>query len=156
VESVTNNDVTEAGIRFLKLIGYRGIVELEYKKHAATGSYMFIEANARTSFIGELSVAAGVDIPYIAYNDIAYGKRSVATPALGSKTYTLLNLETDIGSFARYRSRGELTLKQWIGSFFGKKIVHTYFAADDLKPFVRVYERLARRVTRKLLKRITI
>ena len=62
-------DIAEAGVRVLQALGYSGISEIEFVEDAATGRALLLDVNTRAwKWIG-LPVAAGVDLPLLAYRD---------------------------------------------------------------------------------------
>lgn len=55
--------------RFLKEIGYYGLVEMEYKRDPRDGQYKLLDFNARTWGYHSLGQRAGVDFPGMLYAD---------------------------------------------------------------------------------------
>ena len=61
--------IADAGIRVLQALGYHGISEIEFVRDAATGRLLLLDVNTRAwKWVG-LPVAAGVDLPLLAYRD---------------------------------------------------------------------------------------
>jgi predicted ATP-grasp superfamily ATP-dependent carboligase len=61
--------IAEAGVRVLRELGYSGISEIEFVEDAASGRRLLLDVNTRAwKWIG-LPVAAGVDLPLLAYRD---------------------------------------------------------------------------------------
>lgn len=151
-ESIFQPKIIELGLSFLKKIGYQGLVHIEFKIDSRTSQPVFLEANLRTSFIGELSKASGIDLPYIAYKNIAQMNTDKSAPTSKFKEgVKLLNFELDLGSFYRKWKNRELRVLDWIKSFYGKKMAHSYFAIDDIKPFLIVYTGLLKRIFIRLV-----
>jgi D-aspartate ligase len=69
VETVDLPAIEEPSIRFLRAIGYYGLVELEYKLDPRDGRYKLLDVNPRTWGYHSLGGAAGVDFPYLLYRD---------------------------------------------------------------------------------------
>ena len=62
-------DIAAAGVRVLQELGYSGISEIEFVQDAATGRMLLLDVNTRAwKWIG-LPVAAGIDLPLLAYRD---------------------------------------------------------------------------------------
>ncbi|UCC95031.1 MAG: glycosyltransferase, partial [Candidatus Omnitrophota bacterium] len=155
VESVVEPKVIETGVRFLKALGYKGLIGLEFKIHSHTHIPVFLEANLRTCFVGQISIASGIDLPYIAYQDMVDGSRSQrGLQSSFQEGVKLLNIDLDIGSFIRYRKEKTLSFFRWVCAFKAKKIAHTYFAVDDIKPWLIVYLRFLKRGIIKLIRKI--
>lgn len=69
VETVELPILEELSERFLKAIGYYGLVELEYKLDPRDGQYRLLDVNARTWGYNSLGARAGVDFPYLLFAD---------------------------------------------------------------------------------------
>ncbi len=75
-------EIAARGVRMLQAFGYRGISEIEFIYDARDGEQKLLDINTRVwKWIG-LPIAAGVDLPWLAYAD-ATGKpeRTPNTPA---------------------------------------------------------------------------
>lgn len=151
--SEMDREVEDAGMRLLKGIKYCGIGAPELKRDSVTGEIKFMELNMRFIMIGELAIASGVDLPYIMYQDLI-GKepKTVSTFIEG---VGLLNFELDAESFWDYRRHKEMTLARYLRSFKGlRKIAFTYFAWDDLRPFLFIYAGFIKRLCKIMLKTV--
>ena len=69
VETICLPDLANPSIRFLRAIGYYGLVELEFKHDPRDGAYKLLDVNARTWGYHTLGRAAGVDFPYLMFRD---------------------------------------------------------------------------------------
>lgn len=69
VETVDLEDLDEPSAKFLREIGYYGLVELEYKRDPRDGRFKLLDFNARTWGYHSLGPAAGIDFPYLVYSD---------------------------------------------------------------------------------------
>lgn len=69
VETICLPDLADPSIRFLRAIGYYGLVELEFKHDPRDGAYKLLDVNARTWGYHTLGRAAGVDFPYLMFRD---------------------------------------------------------------------------------------
>jgi predicted ATP-grasp superfamily ATP-dependent carboligase len=69
VETVELPSLEEPSVRFLRAIGYYGLVELEYKLDPRDGEYKLLDVNARTWGYHSVGPAAGVDFPYLLFRD---------------------------------------------------------------------------------------
>ncbi|RLL89240.1 hypothetical protein CN13_06520 [Petrotoga sp. HKA.pet.4.5] len=68
-ESYWVDELVEQSKKLVKILGYTGIAEIEYKYNQVDGKYYLIEMNPRTwSWIG-ITPKAGVNLPLIAYKD---------------------------------------------------------------------------------------
>lgn len=69
VETISLPELSEPSIRFLQKINYYGLVELEYKRDHRDAGYKLLDVNARTWGYHSLGRTAGVDFPYLLYQD---------------------------------------------------------------------------------------
>jgi D-aspartate ligase len=69
VETVELASLEEPSVRFLRAIGYYGLVEVEYKLDRRDGEYKLLDVNARTWGYHSVGPAAGVDFPYLLFCD---------------------------------------------------------------------------------------
>jgi D-aspartate ligase len=69
VETVELGSLEEPSVRFLRAIGYYGLVELEYKLDPRDGEYKLLDVNARTWGYHSVGPAAGVDFTYLLFRD---------------------------------------------------------------------------------------
>jgi D-aspartate ligase len=131
VRSVFDPALEELALKFLTEMRYQGLGGLEFKKDARDGQYKLIEFNARFGMWDGLGVRCGVDLPYIAYCDAL--RRPVETPPTYGTGTIWVDLQRDIRAFWMYRKRGQLTLRQWLGSLRGEKMWAIY-SKNDWRP----------------------
>jgi D-aspartate ligase len=61
--------IAAAGVSVLQELGYSGISEIEFVQDARTGEHLLLDVNTRAwKWIG-LPIAAGIDLPLLAYRD---------------------------------------------------------------------------------------
>ena len=135
--------MVELGLTLLRRMGYQGIVNLEFKLDPVDGELKLIEVNCRSGERIDLALAAGVDIPYIAYRDIQ-GEPTIParTHALGVSWINSLNDCAALLSF--YRRAQRLGWWGWARTVLTAQS-HAYFAWDDPMPFLGNLAGTARR-----------
>ena len=69
VETISFPELAGPSARFLRAIGYYGLVEMEYKRDPRNGTCKLLDVNARTWGYHTLGQAAGVDFPYLLFRD---------------------------------------------------------------------------------------
>jgi predicted ATP-grasp superfamily ATP-dependent carboligase len=133
VESVDDPEVLELGRRLCSAIGYRGVAEVEFKRHPDDRTPRLIELNARLWEQTTLAVAAGVDFPYLLYRDLDDG----CLPAINGYRLGIrwANLFEDLYLFRNSRQELGLTLAGWLRSWSRVRDV-AFFAWDDPGPFL--------------------
>jgi len=149
LELVHEPRLADLGFDIVRRTGIVGPMKMDFKRDP-TGVFHLLEINARFNLWHRLGAVSGVNLPMIAYGDLA----GVDAPAAGARSYTTdirwLALANDLRSFLRsYRPGGELGWLDWLGSLRGKMIYDT-FQWDDPVPFLSEQYRYARAVVRRL------
>jgi predicted ATP-grasp superfamily ATP-dependent carboligase len=119
--------------KFLRAIGYQGLMSAEFKRDSRDNKLKFLEINARAWWHFWLSTRCGADIIFVSYLD-AIGEEAKYTEEYetGVKSiYLLLDLVTSAKMFLD----GDLSLQNWISSMYGKT-EFAFLHRDDLKPFI--------------------
>ena len=93
VETVDLPQLEEPSVRFLREIGYYGLVELEYKRDARDGEFKLLDVNARTWGYHTASYPAGVDFPYLLFADQV---GEPVEPARARSGVSWIRLTTDV------------------------------------------------------------
>lgn len=129
-----NDTVEQTTMRWMKQLGYRGILDIGYRYDARDGRYKVLDVNPRIGATFRLFVARnGMDVARALYLDLTDQPVPGAAVREGRKWM----VEQDVASCLQYRRDGKLTLRQWIGSLKGVEEMG-YFAADDLAPFAQL------------------
>ena len=137
--NVANPDVAEAGRRFVGEVGYRGIIDLDFRYDARDGQYKPLDFNPRPganfrTFVDE----DGIDVVRAAYLDLTGQRFSPAPPRIGRK-WMVENW--DVAAGRRYIAEGRLTPWAWGRSLHGVQET-AWFAHEDLLPFVAMLVQL--------------
>jgi D-aspartate ligase len=134
LELVDEPELAQVGFQVLARLGITGVVKLDFKRDPRTGRFYLLEVNPRFSLWNYLGAASGVNLPLLAYRDLA-GLPAVPAPRakIGVRW---LSLADDARTFVRsFAPAGELSLAGWLASLRGPK-VYDVFAWDDVTPFV--------------------
>jgi len=128
-----SNEVVEATTkRFMKAIGYRGIVDMGYRYDARDGQYKLLDVNPRIGATFRLFVGTnGIDVARALYLDMTDQRVEMAGAREGRKW---LVESYDTISSVRYLRDGRLTPTNWLRSFRGVN-ESAWFALDDPLPF---------------------
>lgn len=131
-----NNDVVEETTRrWMKELGYRGILDIGYRYDARDGQYKVLDVNPRIGGTFRLFVGHnGMDVARALYLDLT-GQPVPRTEQVEGRKWMD---ERDVISCLQYRRDHRLTLRQWVTSLRGvQETVH--FAHDDMAPFWRAW-----------------
>ncbi len=131
VRTVEASEVEEMSVRFLRSIGYYGLVELEYKHDRRDGSTKLLDVNARTWGYHSLGQRAGVDFPHLLYADqvgLPVPSGVEARPGI-----SWIRLATDFPTAAIELAARRLDWRAYLRSLRVSD-VESVFAPDDLRP----------------------
>ena len=131
-ETVDIPELEEIAAKILGQIGYYGLSEVEFMLDPRDGRYKLIEINARPWGWHTLANAAGVDLPYLLYQDIL-GKEVLQNGF--DKNTKWIRLTTDIPTAIAEMLRGRLKVTDYVNSLKGKKEFAVLSIRDPL-PFI--------------------
>ena len=152
VESVPAalKDLTQ---RICREIGYTGIAEFEFKRDVVSGKYRLIEINPRSwSWIG-ITPACGINLPWIAYTDLAgieYAHAAESDMPNGSVKWVRIVSDLPNCLYANRRAgypEWSMSVRQWWRSLHAERLVTAEFAwADPLPGLVAVFAAMRNRL----------
>jgi D-aspartate ligase len=131
VRTVDVPALEETSVRFLRSIGYYGLVELEYKYDARDGLTKLLDINARTWGYHSLGQRAGVDFPYLLYLDqlgLPVPRGLGAAPGI-----SWVRLATDLPTAVLELARRRLDWRAYLRSLRVSDI-ESVFSHDDPRP----------------------
>ncbi len=131
VETIEQPELEELSERFLRRIGYYGLVEVEYKRDPRDGLTKLLDVNARTWGYHSLGQRAGVDFPHLLFAD----QLSQPAPSgLRARTgVSWIRLATDVPTALMGLARGTLGWRSYLRSLRAAD-VESVFTRDDLRP----------------------
>ncbi len=143
-----NDRVEEVTRRFMKAVGYRGILDIGYRYDARDGSYKVLDVNPRIGATFRLFVGDNeMDVARALYLDLT-GQPFIHSPAREGRRWIVEDL--DLVSSWRYMRNHELTFRAWLSSLRGIDEA-AYLAVDDFLPVLAMIRlRLAELLGRAL------
>ena len=130
VEVVDNDAVKVAARRLLSLIGFEGLVEIEFKRDSRDGRYKVLDVNPRPWSWFSLFEAAGLDLPNLMRNTIPADAIPPVRPRPGQ---VWLHLPKDIVVVALLMLQGKFEFLSYIKAI-RCKASYAAFAWDDPLP----------------------
>lgn len=139
--------IVERGLEILDQFGYHGISEVEFIYDERDREYKLLDINTRVwKWIG-LPMAAGIDLPWLAYSEAAFGDVEAAPRQREPLRWVYLK---DYVALRRERPgppEANLTRKDWLDLISGNDgpdsaIISAVLSADDPEPFARLMESL--------------
>jgi len=128
-----NKSTDQSAKEFLASIGYRGIVDMDFRYDARDGKYKLLDVNPRVGSTFRLFVSdTGIDVARSLYNDLT-GKLVRIGDVPDGRKWMAENF--DLLAILSCMRRRELTLARLRDSFVGLQET-AYFAADDPIPYL--------------------
>jgi predicted ATP-grasp superfamily ATP-dependent carboligase len=147
VETVEDTAVERAARRLLGALRWTGIVEVEFKRDARTGTDKLLDVNPRAWGWQSLCGRAGVDFPYLLWR-LAHGYPIPAARSAAGVRW--VRMSTDLLAAAGEVRAGRLSLRAYARSL-RRPLEFAVFAADDPLPTVLGPFVAARLVTARTL-----
>jgi predicted ATP-grasp superfamily ATP-dependent carboligase len=119
--------------KFIKKIGYSGLMSAEYKKDEKDGKLKLLEINARVWWHIWLSQKCGADIVYLSYLD-AIGEKVNYNEEYETNIKSLYLIQDILSSINMIKNK-KINFKDWLSSYTGP-IQFSYFSIGDLNPFL--------------------
>ena len=120
----------------LTRIGYRGIANLDFKRHEITGEYRLLEINPRLSQWHILTTRCGLNLPEMAWRDACGLPAAELPPRRTGLRY--INEKNDFRAARQYVREGELGWARYLGSLLRPGLVRQLAPADDLGPALKL------------------
>ena len=147
VETIEHPELEQVSERFLRRIGYYGLVEMEYKHDVRDGQTKLLDVNARTWGYHSLGQRAGVDFPYLLYADqisrpvsdglgAPYADQLELPAPAGLRAppgVSWIRLATDVPTAVALLARGALDWRAYARSLRAAN-VESVFSRDDPLP----------------------
>ncbi|HEY6748335.1 MAG TPA: ATP-grasp domain-containing protein [Mycobacteriales bacterium] len=137
VETVELPELEAPSLRWLAEVGFSGLVEVEYKRDPRDGRFKLLDVNARTWGYHSLGAAAGVDFPYLLFRAETGDPPAGSEPVRARPGVRWIRLLTDVPNAARDLRRGDLRLRDYLGSLRG---VDTEAVFSRTDPVPGLYE----------------
>jgi D-aspartate ligase len=138
-----NETVAEITTRFMKAIGYRGILDIGYRLDPRDGQYKVLDINPRVGQAFRLFVAENDhDVARALYLDFTKQPQPTVVHCNGRRW---MIEDYDVISSLHYFQEGSLKPLEWLRSFRGVE-ERAWFSWKDPAPFVVMLRRLSGRL----------
>ncbi len=130
VEIVDNDEVKTMSRKLLSSNGFEGLVEVEYKHDARSGSYKILDVNPRAWSWLSLCEAGGLDFATLIGGILSAHPETASQAVLG---HAWIHVSRDIVASIHLLFLSRLTLGTWLKGY-RQKLTYAVFAWDDPKP----------------------
>lgn len=131
--AVRNDALRQQAIELFAAIGYRGIMDLDYRLDKRDGRYNLLDFNPRIGAQFRLfQDHEGIDVVRALHLDLT-GRGVRSGPQVEGRTF-IVEIQDLLASSSRYRS-GDLRIKEWLLSLQGVS-EGAWYATDDPFPFL--------------------
>jgi predicted ATP-grasp superfamily ATP-dependent carboligase len=136
VESLHEPVLEAMTVDILRRLDYRGIANLNFKRHSVTGEFKLLEINARVSQWTILTTRAGVNLPWMAYRDVCGWAQEPLPPRRVGLWY--LSGKSDFRAIRGYVREGLWTWGGYVCSLLKRPMVFQVLDLHDLGPALRL------------------
>jgi len=136
VESVFVPALEKLALDILNKVEYRGIANINFKRHSKTGEYKLLEINPRVSQWSILAAKTGVNLPWIAYCDACDLPADAFPPRRNGVFY--VNGKADFRAFRQYHQNGEWTVWNYLRSLSRTGMVYQNINLSDPLPAMQL------------------
>jgi predicted ATP-grasp superfamily ATP-dependent carboligase len=135
--------------KLVKAVGYKGILDIGFRYDKRDRVFKLLDANPRLGATFRLFVGTdGTDVALAQYMHFTGQPVPSADMCVGRKWIVE---DADLVSCIQYYRHGVLSLSEWLASYAGINEC-AWFAADDIKPFLRMCSLFSLRPLRKILR----
>lgn len=131
-ETVYIPELKEMGSRLLSAMDYYGLCEVEFIRDSRNEQYKFLEVNPRVWGWHTLALKAGVNLPYLLYQDISGNPVHNGFYRQGVKWF---RLTTDVPTVLTEIYKKRMNIKDYLHSLKGEK-EYAVFSMKDPLPFI--------------------
>ena len=136
--------------QLLETIGYRGIMDLDYRLDLRDGEYKLLDFNPRVGAqFRVFEDAAGVDVVRALHLDLT-GREVRRRPQREGRVFVVE--QSDLLASLGYHRAGDLSLSSWLSSLPASRSELAWFARDDLAPFLLMCVRFLLRGVQRALR----
>jgi predicted ATP-grasp superfamily ATP-dependent carboligase len=136
--------------QLLETIGYRGIMDLDYRLDLRDGEYKLLDFNPRVGAqFRVFEDAAGVDVVRALHLDLT-GREVRRRPQREGRVFVVE--QSDLLASLGYHRAGDLSLSSWLSSLPASRRELAWFARDDLAPFLLMCVRFLLRGVQRALR----
>lgn len=125
------------GKKLIKAAGYYGISNTEFKKDPRDGKFKLIEINPRPGMWNYSVMASGINLPYMAYEEV-HGRTVSPVGSTEQELIWILGVMDFYLSLYGYKKKGfseySMNLWQWLRTIRGAKRVEAIFKLSDPLP----------------------
>lgn len=132
VEVIELPELGELASQLLRTIHYTGLAEVEFMWSVKHARFELLEVNPRIWAWHGLAIAAGLDIPYVAFADALGLNAPIGIASQGTKW---VRPWTDVRAAVQEIISGILSIRQYLRSLCGKT-AFSIFSLSDPIPFI--------------------
>jgi predicted ATP-grasp superfamily ATP-dependent carboligase len=128
--------IAQAGVAVLQELGYWGISEIEFVQDARTGEHLLLDVNTRAwKWIG-LPIAAGIDLPLLAYRDAVGDPYDAGQQVDGTRWVFLRDYVQLVRARAAQVPEAQVSKDEWTALLSGRPsaLVDGVHDPDDPEP----------------------
>lgn len=154
-ESTDDPEVFDLSMKLLRSLDYRGIGCAEFKRDPCDGLPKLIEINTRAVRTSMLAIGAGVDFPWVAYQDLT--GIGPAEPSFDVKVpVRWVHLRDELWAAGGLILQRRLSFIDWAKGYIGKPLVTAEFSWDDARPGLLLWMQIPAQLFKRLWQKVRV
>lgn len=129
-----NQEVRDLALRLLTSAGYQGVAGFQFKRNRDTNELVFIEVNGRVPRSVQIDIAAGVDLPWIIYQDIV---KDVQLPSPSYEETVWIEFWPDVLNAILNDDKAEFSLREFVKPYLAHRKTFAVLSMSDPKPMLK-------------------
>ncbi len=128
-------EAREFAHRLLDNAGFRhGVACFQFKRHAVTGELTLIEVNGRIPRSLQIDTSAGVNLPWIIYQDLIEG---IQLPVSSYRETTYIEFLPDVLNALARDDRSHFSVRSLLAPYMASNKAFAVLSLTDPKPFLK-------------------
>ncbi|MFP4697567.1 MAG: carboxylate--amine ligase [Eubacteriales bacterium] len=144
-------EIVDLGKQFLEKIKWKGFAEIEFKKDKRTKKFYLIEVNVRTTNLNVLLFRSGINMPYVAYQELT-GNEETSKVIVEDKKIAFWYAFEDLLAIKDYFKTKQLSFVNVVCSYFKRKAYAIWDIRDPLPYFAFFRSKVLKPLRQKLLR----
>jgi len=135
-------ELRRRSLALLRAARWHGPVSAEFKRDPRDGRLLLMEVNGRCSFVQQLALAAGIDYPWLLYQEAVFGQAAPQTPTAWDGV--LVHLYADLLNTLLFHRVEGLSAGEYLAPYLRRKMYAVWRLRDPL-PFLVEWGRTLRK-----------
>ena len=136
ISTERDSEVERLTEKLLRHANYKGYFSIEFKKDPRDNQLKFTEVNCRMPRSGWLTIASGVNIPWLIYLDLVKNQQVIVSDY--KVGFYWIELYTDIKNTLLRHKEEEINLREYVRPYMTRNKAFAVLNVHDIRPFLKL------------------